>query len=233
MSPATPEPGFRISIVPGVTPGKWVRGWEQRSRDPVTVTLLEESSQLAALLSGEVEMAFARLPVDDQALHVIPLYAEVPVAVLPRDHPAAELETLTLADVAEELLDTSALTARATVEAVASGAGLVVVPMSVARLYQRKDLVAVPVADAPETQVGLVWPVAAADPRIEEFIGVVRGRTVRSSRGSSADQEPQPKRSAAEKAAAKAARRPAPQQRRPAPQQKGGKRKPPPGRRRP
>lgn len=213
---------LRISIVPGVTPGKWLRTWEQRRpQDRVAVTLVEERQQLDLLRAGEVELAFVRLPVDGAELHLIPLYSEVPVAVLPRGHVAAELDTITTTDVADSLLEAPELTAKQAVEVVAGGAGVVVVPMSVARLYHRKDVSAVAVTDLPETQVGVAWRQAFDDPRIEEFVGVVRGRTSRSSRGRSGDEKPRPKLKAAEKTAAKAARRA---------QTTGGTRKPTKGR---
>jgi DNA-binding transcriptional LysR family regulator len=69
------------------------------------------------------------------------------------------------------------------VESVAADAGILIVPMSVARLHSRKDVVQVPVAGVPTTTIGLAWPVAADDERIEAFIGVVRGRSATSSRG--------------------------------------------------
>jgi DNA-binding transcriptional LysR family regulator len=175
---------FRISIVPGVTPGKWVRAWDERNpRDPVAVTLVEQDAQLEPLRSAEVDMAFVRLPVEREGLHAIPLYVEQPVALVPRDHPADGMADVQLADVADELLDVAGLSAKQSVEVVAGGAGVLVVPLSVARLHHRRDVVAVPVTDAETTQVALVWPVDSDDVRIEEFIGVVRGRTVRSSRG--------------------------------------------------
>ena len=57
-----------------------------------------------------------------------------------------------------------AMTLRQAVESVAADAGIVIVPMSVARLHHRKDVVAVPVTGVPTTKVGLTWPVDAADP---------------------------------------------------------------------
>jgi hypothetical protein len=67
-------------------------------------------------------------------------------------------------------------------ETIAAGTGIVIVPKSVARLHNRKDVVAVPVAGVPESQVGLAWRTDATDTRIETFIGIIRGRTERSSR---------------------------------------------------
>jgi DNA-binding transcriptional LysR family regulator len=72
---------------------------------------------------------------------------------------------------------------RQAVESVAAEAGIVIVPMSVARLHSRKDVVHVPVTGVPATTVGLAWPQDADDERVEAFIGVVRGRRANSSRG--------------------------------------------------
>jgi DNA-binding transcriptional LysR family regulator len=72
---------------------------------------------------------------------------------------------------------------REAVEVVASGTGVLVVPMSVARLHHRKDVAFRPVTDLPTTKVGLAWLVDNEDPRVQTFIGIVRGRTARSSRG--------------------------------------------------
>ena len=73
--------------------------------------------------------------------------------------------------------------AKHAIETVAAGTGVVVVPMSVARLHHRKDVSYVPVSDLPQTQVGLAWRKDVEDERFEQFIGVVRGRTARSTRG--------------------------------------------------
>jgi DNA-binding transcriptional LysR family regulator len=64
----------------------------------------------------------------------------------------------------------------------ASGAGVVIMPMSVARAHHRKDAVQRPVTDLPPTKVGLAWLIDNEDPLVQTFIGIVRGRTARSSR---------------------------------------------------
>ncbi len=206
--PESPQPGpFRVSFVTGVTPDKWATNWRRRPAAPALELMpVSEADQLTALRSGDVQMAFVRLPVDRQGLHLIPLYREVAVVVVHHEHPIAAYDEIPVADLADEHLlqdpdevpawrdvatevrdgtryDVPPMSLKQAVESVAAQAGVVVLPMSVARVHQRKDVVAVPVLGVPETQIGLAWPETAEDERIEAFIGVVRGRTERSSRG--------------------------------------------------
>jgi len=76
-----------------------------------------------------------------------------------------------------------------TVEIVAAGTGHALLPQGVARLHHRRDVVAVPVTDAPATRIALVWRVERDDDDLQEFVAVVRGRTARSSRGEAAGPE--------------------------------------------
>lgn len=176
---------FRVAFVPGVTPGKWVRTWEERRLGPLEVLMVDEQVQRSVLYDGTADMCLARQPLDRGGLHFIPLYTEVPVVVVPKEHPASVFESVTQHDLEDEIrLEVSdELSARHAIETVAAGTGVVVVPMSIARLHHRKDVTYVPVSDAPETQVGLAWRQDVDDERFELFIGVVRGRTTRSSRG--------------------------------------------------
>jgi DNA-binding transcriptional LysR family regulator len=175
---------FRVAFVAGVSPDKWVRRWRERTpRDPLEVSLVDDAEQLAVLREDRADMAFVRLPADRDGLHVIPLYVEVPVAVLPVEHELTLLDELSMADLAdEELIEDSPLTRKDAVAVVAGGAGALVVPMSVARLYARKDVASRPLVDGPEFRVGLAWRVDNDDPRVETFVGIVRGRTAQSSR---------------------------------------------------
>jgi hypothetical protein len=164
-----------VMFVPGVTPGKWERIWRDRMpRDPLELRPASETEALAAL-RGPAHMAFLRdVPASDD-LHVIPLYREQPVAVVQRDSLLSEFASLTLADLA-------GFTPADSVDLVAAAGGYLVVPQSVARAASRKDVVARPVVDAPDTGIGLAWPTSAQHPLVETFIGIVRGRTPNSSR---------------------------------------------------
>src|SRR4051812_23800449 len=159
-------------------------------------------------------MALLRLPVERDGLHVIPLYEEVPVVVVAKAHVVAAFDQIDVTDLADEVLMqdpaqvpewTDAATSETrekaaampsmsmqqAVSVVATGSGVVIVPMSVARLHHRKDVVHRPVTGVAPSQVGLAWRVDDDDPRIEDFIGIVRGRTERSTRGlPSADASP-------------------------------------------
>jgi len=87
------------------------------------------------------------------------------------------------------LLQVAELQPEAKALVVGAGTGYAVVPHSIARLHQRRDVVAVPITDAEPTRIALAWlndprPARTADDqhRIDTFIGIVRGRTVNSSR---------------------------------------------------
>ncbi|MGH3478107.1 MAG: LysR substrate-binding domain-containing protein [Nocardioidaceae bacterium] len=198
---------FRLAFVPGVTPDKWRRIWEQRVPGvPLELTAIAVEDQLAVLHEGRADMCFVRLPVEREGLSLIPLYVEVPVVVVPREHVVTAFEEVSVADLADEHLlqdpdtvpewrdiatevrdgtraDVPPMTAKETFETIGAGTGMVIVPMSVARLHHRKDVAHRPVTDVAESQIGLAWLTEATDTRVETFIGIVRGRTERSSRG--------------------------------------------------
>jgi len=149
-------------------------------------------------------------------VHLIPLYVEQPVVVVPKEHPVTAFDEVTLADLTgENLLELPDLTDEQLIEVVATGAGIAVLPQSIARLYGRKDVKYRPVTDAASTQVGLAWLVDTESELTEEFIGIVRGRTARSSRATPTPPTEKPDKpaktaKAARPAAAKSARKPVP-----------------------
>lgn len=189
------EPGpvdrLRVGFVPGVTVTKWERIWGERFPeiilDLIPVPMKEQES---ALRTDAVDMCFVRLPIDRDGMSAIPLYREVPVVVVPKDHPIALFDQVATADLADERMQDAADLddAAMTMELVAAVSGAAIVPHSIARLHHRKDLVYRTVTDVPETEVALAWPAARTTELVEEFVGVVRGRSQRSSRSPSAQQ---------------------------------------------
>lgn len=174
---------FRVGFVPGVTPDKWSRRWAERMpRRRLEVFPVEETEQVAVLQEGSAHMCFVRLPLDRDGLHLIPLYDEQPVVVAGREHPVAAYDEIAAAELAGEIRHAE-LPAKVAIETVAAGTGVVILPMSVARMHHRRDVVTVPVTDLPATTIGLAWRTDLDDDRVETFVGIVRGRTARSSRG--------------------------------------------------
>lgn len=225
---------FRVAYVRGVTPAKWVRIWGERRRDRLIELVLTDTDQVRVLRDGRASMAFVRLPVDGDGLNLIPLYAETAVAVVSKDHAASAVDTLELADLNGETIYDATGDIDETFALVAAGVGVAIVPQSIARLHARRDVAARPITDAPPTQIALAWPDAAsmgvastdADAAaIEDFIGIVRGRTERSSRGPSAAEDPKPRISS--RGSGKPERKPARKQ----PGQPSGKGRPRGGRR--
>ncbi|MFK4226553.1 LysR substrate-binding domain-containing protein [Streptomyces sp. NPDC019890] len=214
MTGSEVSPSFRLAYVPGVTPTKWVRIWNERLPDvPLTLIAVSAAEAPDVLRGGGADAGFVRLPIDRTDLSAIPLYTETTVVVVPKDHVVAAVEEVSAEDLADDIVlhpldetldweqrpgrpanERPATTADA-VELVAAGVGLLVVPQSLARLHHRKDLTYRPVSDAPESRVALSWPEDETTDLVEDFIGIVRGRTVNSSRGRSPVPAPaQPKR---------------------------------------
>lgn len=193
---------FRLAYAPGVTPAKWVNVWADRLPDvPLALIAVPAAEVVRLLRDGGADAGFVRLPVDRDGLSVIPLYTETTVVVVPKKHAVAAVDEVTMTDLADDELfhplddaiewvtrpglaafERPATTADA-VELVAAGTGLLLVPQSLARLHHRRDLTYRPVSDAPQSQVALAWPTDATTDLVEDFIGIVRGRTANSSRG--------------------------------------------------
>ena len=202
---------FRLAYVPGVTPGKWTRVWAERVPDvPLELAVVSVAEAEGALRDGTADASLLRLPIDRTGLSAIPLYAETTVVVVPKDHEVAAVEEATLADLADYVvlhplddcldwprppgqpaIERPATTVDA-IELVAAGVGLLVVPQSLARLHHRRDLTYRTISDAPQSQVALSWPEERTTDLMEEFIGIVRGRTANSSRGRAQTQATKP-----------------------------------------
>ncbi|MFI2487740.1 LysR substrate-binding domain-containing protein [Promicromonospora kroppenstedtii] len=206
-------PRFRLAYVPGATPGKWAGVWRERLPDvPLDLVQVESADVLAALAAGDADAAIGRLPVDKDVFSAIPLYEETSVVCFSRDHLLAALaddEAVAAADIAQDPVwvpgDDVLFTGRPVpgvvpadpdgnpldrlpttadvVATVAANVGVAVLPMSLARLHRRKDVTYRPLSDGPMAPVGLVWPIDRTTDLVEELIGIVRGRTVNSSRG--------------------------------------------------
>lgn len=195
--PARPAP-LRIGFVTGSTPDKWARHWRERRRETLLLVPVTQSDQLDGVLDGSHDMAIVRLPVERTGLNCVRLYDELQVAIASVEHVLAaaddEVSTADLVDEqlvrphasgwhpTAEQLDWPPMSEQDAIETVAAGTGIVIVPMSIARLHQRKDVVTRVVTDLEPSTIALVWKVERDDEVTQTFVGVTKGRTANSSR---------------------------------------------------
>lgn len=202
MTGSAATPSFRLAYVPGATPAKWVRIWNERLPDiPLNLVAVDAADIAGLLRDGAADAGLVRLPVDRTYFSAIPLYTETSVVLVPKDHLAAAFDELTADDLADEIVlhplddpfdweqppgqpafERPATTADA-IALVAAGVGLLVVPQSLARLHHRKDLTYRTITGVPQSEVALAWPEERTTDLVDDFIGIVRGRTVNSTRG--------------------------------------------------
>ncbi len=189
---------FRVGFVTGATPDKWARHWRDRRRETLVLVPVTEADQLDGIRDETLDMAIVRLPVDRDGLHCVRLYDEVQVAVASHEHVlAAADEEVTTADLVDEQLvrphasgwrpeaeqlEWPPMTEQEAIETVAAGTGVVILPMSIARLHQRKDVVTRVVSDLDPTTIALVWRIERDDEVTQTFVGVTKGRTANTSR---------------------------------------------------
>lgn len=130
----------------------------------------------APLRDGRARIGYLRRPFDESGMRVIPVDIEPRFVCMPAAHPLAARTELTMADLdAEPMLDiakrkTTSLEEK--FELVASGHGLVLVPVSVARAYVRPDLAHRAVTDAPGTETCLVVAADNRDKLVSEFLDI-------------------------------------------------------------
>lgn len=223
-------PVLRVGYETGMMPGKWLRRWRERGDgleeqqlapgqwpqalgETVDVALI----RLAPHPHIEAGAALADLTQLRESFHVVELYDEQQVVILPVDDELTLLDDVPVGELADEWLlqeldqlpehrpsaegrgtdDAGAprqlpeiTDSGAAVELVAAGVGLYVAPMSVARWHHRKDLTYRPIQDLPLVPVVLVWPKdlpEQTEAMVQDFQGIVRGRREGSSRGSESD----------------------------------------------
>ncbi|MGM7671533.1 LysR substrate-binding domain-containing protein [Microbacterium sp. A93] len=192
---------FRLGAVPGATPGKWIDTWHRRMPH-VTLELVPIDAATQRTAIDEMDAALIRLPLIDESLHLIPLYDEIPVVVASIESHLLVADELELSDLSGEVLITplddvlgpldipgiqtpkfaAVDTTGEAIATAASGAGIVIVPMSLARMHQRKDADYRPLRGGPSSTVAIAWPRDRTTEDVETFVGIVRGRTANSSR---------------------------------------------------
>ena len=176
--------GFRTGIIPTAAVRRFAT---EHPEVAVEVKRLEWDDQEQNVLTGCVDVAYVRRPVDERGLKLVPLFRERRLAALPADHPLAARTELTVAELAGErhlryLEPVKTGPTRTTVlrsveeklEKVASGLGIIVLPLSATRFYSRPDIVYVPVVDAEPDEVLLATETSCRSPLVAAFIEAAR-----------------------------------------------------------
>jgi DNA-binding transcriptional LysR family regulator len=175
--------GFRAGVV--VTHALRAFGAAHPDVD-VVARRVEWDDQEQLILDGSVDLAYVRRPIEERGLTLLPLFDEARVAMLPAAHRLAGKQELLLLDLEGETWlrysdpgpgDPPIRTVEEKFERVAGGAGITLVPESVAAQYSRTDITYVPVTDAPPDRVFLAWEADRHAPLIAAFAEVagVRG----------------------------------------------------------
>ena len=201
---------LKVVFVPGLLPDKWFRRFDERhggaSRDSnrrVRIASAVADDPLPYVLHGKADVAFVRM--DDrgregvvkdaeasgQSIHLIELYEEQPGVAVPKDNAIALFPQVSSHDLEDEKImwapqpphfrvDIAGV--RAALEVGAANVGVVIAPRPLLRVINKRGVKDVALSDARPTQLAMVWLQSRDDRDIQNFVGIVRGRTARSSR---------------------------------------------------
>ena len=177
-----------IAFVTGTEPGKWFRRYEELTGDRLEAIASDDPFPL---VGTQAVAALVRLPDErvGQEHHVVRLYEEAPGVAVPKDSVYAEVGEVTRGDLAGEIVNFSGHMPiddlRSALQIVAANVGIAYAPLPLLKNLARKQVKALPLegeAGCP-TEVALVWRKADDSDAVQDFVGVTKGRTVRSSRG--------------------------------------------------
>ncbi|MFD8544559.1 LysR family transcriptional regulator [Streptomyces sp. NPDC059649] len=160
-----------VAFSPGLPVSEAIRAFTARHADvEIDVVPARWWEQDRPLRDGRAQVGYLRRPFDESGLRIIPIGHDPRVACMPATHALADRPELTTADLnGERMLDaperrTSSLEEK--FELIASGHGIALIPLSVARSYSRPDLVHLPVTDA----TGIETCLAVAADRREKLL---------------------------------------------------------------
>lgn len=178
-----------IAFATGTEPGKWFRRYEE-----LTGTRLETvpTDDPFTLVGTQATAALVRLPDPrvTEEYHVVRLYEEAAGVAVPKDSVYAEVGEVTRGDLSEEIVNFSGQSPiddlRSALQVVAANVGIAYAPLPLLKNLARKQVKALPLAgEEPASEIALVWRKADDSDAVQDFVGVTKGRTVRSSRGRS------------------------------------------------
>jgi DNA-binding transcriptional LysR family regulator len=188
---------FAIGFMPGTDATPIIREFGQRAPYlDIDVVFTSLTDQVDYLADGRVDVCFVRLPLAQDSFTIRPLFPEPRVAAVPGGHPMAGSGSAELKQVADlPLLQDRAEvpewqgpvaelpspvaggprrpTIEESLERVALGAGVFVLPAGLAAFYRRSDISYVPLADVAARMVALAYSKHRTMPELEQFAELV------------------------------------------------------------
>ncbi|PAT15001.1 LysR family transcriptional regulator [Corynebacterium sp. NML 120412] len=190
-----------LVFVTGSAPSKWIRRYQEATGD--SVEAIDAADPWAVLIdapSSPPTVALLRLPdprldAASEDFHMVRLYEEAPGVAVPKDSVYAEVgEQVAESDLADEYVnlpfshrpDVDAL--REALQVVAANVGVAYGPLPLLKHLSKKQVVPLEVAgpSVAPTPIALVWRKDDDCDAIQDFVGITKGRSVRSSRANAA-----------------------------------------------
>jgi DNA-binding transcriptional LysR family regulator len=183
-----------VGVLPGLLATAAVRTFEAaRPSSRTEVVQVWWGEQVTVVHLGEVDVVYAREPIDHTGLGSAPLLEEPRDALISSQDPLAGKSSVSLADLATRRLlqdpatvpewyavatpaqrRASAAKAAATVEEklerVAAQEGFAILPRSTTKFYRRPDVRVLPIDDLGPSRVTLIWNAAVGNPARDEFV---------------------------------------------------------------
>ncbi len=189
---AEPTATVTVGVMPGLLATAAAAAFEDEdpSRRAVVVQV-GWAEQVDVVRSGDVDVVYAREPIDRRGLGTAPLLEEPRDVVLPTADPLAKKRSVRLVDLASRRLlqdpatvpewfaiatpehrrpGQMAHTVEEKLELVAAQDGIVILPRSTTAFYRRPDVRVLPIQDIGPSQVTLIWDAATDNPARDAFV---------------------------------------------------------------
>jgi DNA-binding transcriptional LysR family regulator len=200
---ASPTVTVTVGVMPGLLATAAAAAFE--AEDPsrrAVVVQLGWADQVDVVRRGEVDVVYAREPIDHHGLGTAALLEEPRVVVLPAGDPLAKKRSVRLKELASKRLlqDPATLpewyaiatpehrragqmahSVEEKLELVAAHAGFVILPRSTTAFYRRPDIRVLPIRDIGPSKVTLIWDAGTDDAARDAFISAAlacRNQTV-------------------------------------------------------
>jgi DNA-binding transcriptional LysR family regulator len=189
-----PAATVKVGVMPGLLATEAVKQFE--STDPAhraEVVQVWWFDQVDVVKNGDVDVVYAREPIDHHGLGVAPLLEEPRDALLSIADPLASRASVTLSELASRRLlqdpgtvpewyavadatqrrasaGKTVTTVEEKLERVAAHEGFAVLPRSTTKFYRRPDVRVIPIEDVGPSRVTLIWDAAKANPDRDAFV---------------------------------------------------------------